>query len=74
MSNFYTTDNPFFIPVLVLGLAVPVLIISSFTYLMYIYIPRIAYTSIYTHIWGSKKNANASINNTGFKNNKNKNK
>ena len=74
MSNFYTTDNPFFIPVLVLGLAVPVLIISSFTYFMYIYIPRIAYTSIYTLIWGSKKNANASINNTGLINNKNKNK
>ena len=74
MSNFYT-DNPLvFVFVLVLGLAVPVLIISSFTYLMYIYIPRIAYTSIYTLIWGSKKNANASINNTGLINNKNKNK
>lgn len=43
-------------------------------YLMWFLIPYIISYGIYTLIWGSKKNANASINNTGFKNNMNKNK
>lgn len=74
MSNFYT-DNPLVsVFLLALGLMIPVSIIFLFTYFIYIYIPRITFTSIYTLIWGSKKNANASINNTGFKNNINKNK
>ena len=73
MSNFYT-DNPFYMPLYALGLMIPVSIIFLFTYFMYIYIPRITFTSIYTLIWGSKKNPNASINNTGFKNNINRNK
>lgn len=49
-------------------------------YVVYIFIPYIISYGIYTLIWGSKKNSNATRNNmsfknnTGFKNNMNKNK